>query len=133
MKTRNFNKNLSKKFLNKVGDTKTFWVHDFTTNEDKQISAKLLYSGTKANVWVYDNQITEADAQKLGQEFDQKIYPLITQNFASESDVDGNGKIHILCYDIQDGFAGFGGILLVTFMEEICMIFHTPTNQRFLY
>ncbi|MED0701882.1 Ig-like domain-containing protein, partial [Aeribacillus composti] len=104
-------KSLSKKFLNKVGDTKTFWVHDFTTNEDKQISAKLLYSGTKANVWVYDNQITEADAQKLGQEFDQKIYPLITQNFASESDVDGNGKIHILCYDIQDGFAGFGGYI----------------------
>ncbi|BBU37877.1 hypothetical protein APP_01690 [Aeribacillus pallidus] len=104
-------KSLSKKFLNKVGDTKTFWVHDFTTNEDKQISTKLLYSGTKTNVWVYDNQITEADAQKLGQEFDQKIYPLITQNFASESDVDGNGKIHILCYDIQDGFAGFGGYI----------------------
>ncbi|WP_339193842.1 Ig-like domain-containing protein [Aeribacillus sp. FSL W8-0870] len=104
-------KSLSKKFLNKVGDTKTFWVHDFTTNEDKQISAKLLYSGTKTNVWVYDNQITEADAQKLGQEFDQEIYRLITQNFASESDVDGNGKIHILCYDIQDGFAGFGGYI----------------------
>ena len=104
-------KSLSKKFLNKVGDTKTFWVYDFTTDEDKQISAKLLYSGTKANVWVHDNQITEADAQKLGQEFDQKIYPLITQNFASESDVDGNGKIHILCYDIQDGFAGFGGYI----------------------
>ena len=25
--------------------------------------------------------------------------------------MDGNGKIHILCYDIQDGFAGFGGYI----------------------
>ncbi|MBV7504384.1 hypothetical protein KW850_03785 [Bacillus sp. sid0103] len=87
-----------------VGDSKPFWVTDFTTNLDTQITAKLLYSGAKANVWVYNNQITSLDAQKLGKEFDSKIHPLVTNNFGEASDVDVNGKVNILCYDIQDDF-----------------------------
>ncbi|MBT2658641.1 hypothetical protein J7E81_26055 [Bacillus sp. ISL-18] len=58
---------------------------------------------------VYNNQITAADAQKLGQEFETKIKPMVNTNFGMESDVDGNGKVNILCYDIQDGFSGTGG------------------------
>jgi large repetitive protein len=94
-----------------VGDSKPFWVTDFVNNFDTQITAKLLYSGSKANVWVYNNQITSLDAQKLGKEFDSKIQPLITSSFGGASDVDGNGKVNILCYDIQDGFDGSGGYI----------------------
>jgi hypothetical protein len=94
-----------------IGDSKLFWVTDFVTNRDSQISAKLLYSGTHSNVWVYNNQITSLDAGKLGAEFDSKIYPIVTTNFGVESDVDGNGKVNILCYDIQDGFSGSGGYI----------------------
>ncbi|MEH7549084.1 Ig-like domain-containing protein [Neobacillus vireti] len=92
-----------------VGDSKAFWVTNIETNTDYQITAKLLYSGTKSNVWVYNDQITDLDAQKLGEEFDNKIKPLVNTNFGPESDVDGNGKVNILCYDIQDGFSGNGG------------------------
>ncbi|PLS01485.1 Ig-like domain-containing protein [Neobacillus cucumis] len=92
-----------------IGDTKAFWVSNIETNTDYQINAELLYSGTKSNVWVYNDQITAADAQKLGQEFDAKIKPIVNTNFGPESDVDGNGKVNILCYDIQDGFNGSGG------------------------
>ncbi|MCM3729088.1 Ig-like domain-containing protein [Neobacillus cucumis] len=92
-----------------VGDSKAFWVTDIESDSDYSITAKLLYSGTKSNVWVYNNQISSLDAQKLGQEFDNKIKPIVNTNFGVESDVDGNGKVNILCYDIQDGFSGSGG------------------------
>lgn len=92
-----------------IGDTRNFWVTNITTNTPYQINAKLTYSGTKANVWVYNNFITSQDAQKLGTEFDNRIYKSVTSNFASASDVDRDGKVNILCYDIQDGFNGSGG------------------------
>ena len=92
-----------------VGDKKDFWVTDLVTYEDYQIEAELLYSGTEANVWVHNNQITKTQAEQLGKEFDQKIYSAVVNHFGKESDVDGDGKINILCFDIQDGFAGYGG------------------------
>ncbi|MCM3728909.1 DUF5011 domain-containing protein [Neobacillus cucumis] len=92
-----------------VGDYKYFWVTDLTDDSNYQINTKLAYSGSKANIWVNNNQITDADAAKLGQEFDNKIYSTVVNNFGSESDVDHDGKVNILCYDIQDGFSGSGG------------------------
>jgi putative cell wall-binding protein len=92
-----------------IGDSKSFWVNNFIYNSNYQINAKLTYSGTKANVWVNNFQISDADAAKLGQEFDNKIYASVTNNFAKESDVNGDGKINILIFDIQDGFTGSGG------------------------
>jgi large repetitive protein len=92
-----------------VGAKKDFWVSNLVNNENTQINAELLYSGTKANVWVYNHYISSQDAGKLGQEFDANIYPSVTSNFGKESDVNGDSKINILCYDIQDGFSGSGG------------------------
>ncbi|WHY91646.1 Ig-like domain-containing protein [Neobacillus cucumis] len=91
-----------------IGDFKNFWVSNLNTDTDYEISARLAYSGTKANVWVNDNQISDEDAVKLGKEFDSKIYSVVTSNFGEPSDVDGDGKINILTYDIQDGFTGSG-------------------------
>ncbi|WP_230459077.1 Ig-like domain-containing protein [Terrilactibacillus tamarindi] len=92
-----------------LGDSKDFWVSNLETNTDYQINATLLYSGEKANVWVNNNQLTTQEADILGKEFDDKIHPSDVDNFGNESDVDGNGKVNILCYDIQDGFSGNGG------------------------
>ncbi|MFD2617529.1 Ig-like domain-containing protein [Terrilactibacillus laevilacticus] len=92
-----------------LGDSKDFWVSNLETNTDYQINATLLYSGEKTNVWVNNNQLTSQGAEVLGKEFDDKIHPSDVDNFGNESDVDGNGKVNILCYDIQDGFSGSGG------------------------
>lgn len=91
------------------GDSKSFYVQNMETNDFSSISATLLYSGAHANVWVNNNDITEDEATLLGKEFDNKIYRLDVDNFGLPSDVDQNGKVNILCYDIQDGFSGSGG------------------------
>ncbi|WHZ02438.1 Ig-like domain-containing protein [Neobacillus sp. YX16] len=95
----------------RVGDTKYFWVTDITTDGSYELSARLAYSGTKANVWVGDYEISDYEAQQIGQEFDSKIYSTVTSNFGRESDINGDGKINILTYDIQDGFNGSGGFV----------------------
>lgn len=87
-----------------VGSTKKFWVVDFRNNKDVSIEAKLLYIGKKSKVWVHNNEITTQQAKQMGEEFDNRIHPLVTENFAKESDVDGNGKVSMLVYDIQDGY-----------------------------
>ncbi|MED4963747.1 Ig-like domain-containing protein [Heyndrickxia coagulans] len=91
------------------GDSKSFYVQNTETSDFSSISATLLYSGDHANVWVNNNDITEDEAALLGKEFDNKIYQSDVDNFGMPSDVDQNGKVNILCYDIQDGFSGSGG------------------------
>lgn len=97
------------KQLNKVGSLKGFWVVNMETNKDYLIQAKLKYSSAHAEIWVHNDEITPTQAKRMGDEFDQTIYPLITENFSSSSDVDGNDKVAILIYDIKDGFSGAGG------------------------
>jgi large repetitive protein len=83
-------------------------------------------------VWVYNNLITSQDANKLGKEFDNKIYQTITNNFAPVSDVDKDGKINILCYDIQDGFSGSGGYVAGYFWGgDLFNINHSNQSETF--
>lgn len=139
------NKSILKKYV--VGDSKSFYVADMTNDSTYQISATLLYSGSHANVWVNNNQITQGDAKRLGEEFDSNIYTKVTSNFGNESDVDGDGKLEILCYDIKDGFSGSGGYIAGYFYagdlynvqySNKCEMFYidtypamwTPTNPK---
>ena len=95
LKTKN-NKSLEK--------TTEFTTVNFKTNKEEKIKADLKYSGEKVDIWVHDNQISDAQAIRIGQEFDNNIYPLMTTNFGEESDLDNNNKINILIYDIKDNF-----------------------------
>ncbi|MFS0862272.1 Ig-like domain-containing protein [Fredinandcohnia sp. 179-A 10B2 NHS] len=92
-----------------VGDYKKFWVTNLSDDSNYQIDARLAYNGSKSQVWVHQGEITDADAAKLGKEFDERIYDSVTSHFAPESDVDRNGKVNILVFDIQDGYNGYGG------------------------
>lgn len=93
----------------KVGDTKLFWTYNFITNGDEQITAKLQYAGEYCEVWAKDTEIiTQNVSEKIGTEFDKKIYPLIVNGFYQPSDIDGNNKIAILCYDIRDDYESSG-------------------------
>ena len=89
---------------------------------------------TNSNIWVYDNQITDIDAKKMGQEFDQRIYPSVTNNFGLASDIDQDGKINILCFDIQDGFSGSGGYTAGYFWSgDLYNVSSFQSIRNFLY
>ncbi|KNZ40353.1 hypothetical protein AKG39_18245 [Acetobacterium bakii] len=92
-----------------LNSTKDFYTYSFITGNMDQTHARLAYNGTHGQVWVdADNPtmfITDDDACLIGEAFDDSIYPLITENFYTESDVNADGKIAILCFDIQDNYA----------------------------
>ncbi|MDK2950424.1 MAG: hypothetical protein PWQ77_89, partial [Kosmotogales bacterium] len=93
-----------------VGDTKLFWTYNFETGIYVQIISTLQYIGSNVEIWAEDtDDITLSRAQQLGEEFDNSIWDLVTTYFYTPSDVNGDGKVAILCFDIQDGFSGSGG------------------------
>ncbi len=94
-----------------VGDTKNFYTYNFETEQDELITATLRAQGTYAQVWVKNTtEISQQNAQLLVSEFDSVIYSSVVQNFYSPSDVNSDGRIAILCFDIKDGFDGGGYI-----------------------
>jgi large repetitive protein len=95
----------------KLGSERSFWVTNEQTGSDYQIQAKLLYVGSKAQVWVHNNEITADAAAEIGKEFDDRIHPTISTYFGKESDVDKDGKINLLLFDIVDGYSGSGAFM----------------------
>ncbi|WP_181419020.1 fibronectin type III domain-containing protein, partial [Mesotoga sp. TolDC] len=92
-----------------VGSTRSFHVRNFRTNSNYQITATLQYIGETCEIWVENpSEITVSKATQLGQEFDSVIYPLVTEYFYTPSDVNGDGRVAILCFDIQDDFESTG-------------------------
>lgn len=87
-----------------AGNTKSFNVTNFKNGSEYKITANLKYSGSKVDVWVHQDSITEEEATSIGKEFENNIYNKMRNNFGYESDVDNNSKISILCYDIIDNF-----------------------------
>ncbi|SUK15033.1 neutral metalloprotease [Staphylococcus agnetis] len=94
----------------KYKEVRTFKTRSYITDEKEKTDekentdAKLEYRGKVANVWVADEYITNQQAKKIGEEFEQKIDPLVKDKFGEPSDVDRDGKINILVYDIKDNY-----------------------------
>ncbi|MEZ7793674.1 Ig-like domain-containing protein [Niallia circulans] len=116
-----------------VGENKSFWVTNLETNQDYSLTATLLYSGDHTNVWVHNNQLSKQQAEQLGKEFDNKIYRSDVTNFGNESDVDGDGKVNILTYDIQDGFSGSGGYVAGYFSPQDLYAYSTSNRAEIFY
>jgi hypothetical protein len=88
-----------------VGDTRTFKTcSDIECDNFTDVAATAKYVGTKAAIYLDDNvpqndPLTGADFQDLGRTFDTYHYPIDTDAFGAESDIDGNGRIVILMTD----------------------------------
>ncbi len=90
-----------------TGETKLFWVPDTSSvpYEFYQINATLEVIGP--NSLIYSNlSISLPTLLDLNDSFENMIYPSLTEFFGSTSDIDSNGKIIILLFDIQDGLSG---------------------------
>lgn len=88
-----------------VGSTKT--IYDYYTNS--AVSMQCLYIGVHCTVWgsTSDPEATRipADAaQRYGDGFDS-YFETVTATFGTWVDADGDGKVALLCYDLQSNYA----------------------------
>jgi len=95
-----------------VQETRTFNAQTlFRTWEE--VRSDLRYVGTHCLVYVEEGEsskIPDPVIAEIGQAFDFKAYPVVTQYFGKPYDVDGNRKVILLLLDIQDGYTeGDGG------------------------
>lgn len=92
-----------------VGDVRQFWVHNSSTLEVKQITAKLVYISKHAYFWQDEATIpfnasaaaaTEADWEAAGQSFDQ-TYERVRAVFGQEESpgLDGDTRLFIINSD----------------------------------
>ncbi|MCD6545602.1 MAG: peptidase M30, hyicolysin, partial [Thermotogae bacterium] len=128
------NPSIVKKTLMNIGDTKDFWVDDISHGGRYQITATLQAIGNYCEIWVEDpNEIDQTKAQQLASEFDNIIYPAVTTYFYEPSDVNGDGKVTILCFDIQDGFSGSGGYVAGYFYAYDLYNFYDSNKMEIFY
>lgn len=84
-----------------VGSKRTFKVCATTTCQStKNVPATALFVGTHAAIFVDDSVpaggFTPADLAEVGSQFDTVLYPINTDRFGAESDLDGNGVVIVL-------------------------------------
>lgn len=94
-----------------VGDKKSFWVTDTSTDVNFQTQATLRYVTNHAYFWIGDNvRYDESDLEALAQAFENQIYPTTRAFFGSEwtPGIDEDPHIYILYVSgIGGGVAGY--------------------------
>ncbi len=94
-----------------VGDQGSFWVKDDRDAAWRQVAATVQREGTHGILFVDDTlAVSEATLDSYITEFDI-MYDVLSDNIGDFSDRDGNGKVSILLYDVNDGgtIAGYLG------------------------
>ncbi len=106
----------------KVGDTLPINTRDFykwmQKNEDGtrpmvyyDVNVEMVYSGKYCTVWGQkgnvdkfscDFTLGEDVAKRIADEFDQKMFPCMTESFGNAYDIDRDGKVAIVCLDLID-------------------------------
>lgn len=90
------------------GDKDTIYIYDFGSGSETGVSSTLEYVGTHIEIWKSDEvSLSAQDIQSIGKEFDNEIYGLVTENFYSEADIDGNGKVSVILADLGGFAAGY--------------------------
>lgn len=98
----------------KLNDIKDFITENYETGKKDTVQARLLSMTAHCYVWVevsYPAKITSGQTDKLAEEFEKNIYPLIYTHFVDKTDLESIGAVYLLCYDIKDGFSGSGGFV----------------------
>jgi len=92
-------------FTDTVGQIISFWVWDFYKKEYHSITARLERKGLHCYIYVDTLEtVSEGSLADIVEEFDNHIYPTITQYFGSEwkPGIDNDTLITLLLYDIRD-------------------------------
>ena len=95
-----------------VGSTRTFYIDSgySPSGSSGNLSFKLLAIGSHCYIWTTTvssyhplDEIDTSYAQTVADEFDSK-YTLMNSSFGDFNDKEGNGKVNLLFYNIDDGW-----------------------------
>lgn len=101
-------RSLARAKLTEESNTHTFHIQkedeSFTT-----LDATLRYGSTdsKCLIYVENGKEAEHDWNSAGEKFDTEIYPKDIEYFGNPTDVDGNGKVVILYYAMDQDYLGY--------------------------
>lgn len=84
------------------------WARDLVTQRSVCVATRLAYEGSNTQVFVERSAVLPFSVEDFGQEFDTQTYPILVDAFGPPSDVDGDGKVKLLLFDIRDGANGTG-------------------------
>ena len=103
-----------------VGSTKSFTISSYNPGSGTSLVFKVLAVGEHCYIWTPRDNVTNyytldsinADyAQQAADEFD-RMYDLMNSSFGNHSNgTNGDGKVSLLFYNIDDGWAGSGGFV----------------------
>jgi len=83
----------------RIGDNQDFWVTNVDTNENFLITATLRYLGDNFYIWIENGvNFDQGDLRRLGDTFDNEIYPINREFFGSEwsPGVDHDPRIYMV-------------------------------------
>jgi len=117
----------------KLGDQDTFWVTN-DRNESFEVNATLQYVTDHGYFWVDDDALYEQDQlERLGNAFDNRIYPTTRAFFGSEwsPGIDGDEHIYIL-YARRLGFY-VGGYFSSSDSQHPLVSEHSNAHEMFVF
>ncbi|MBR3076411.1 MAG: starch-binding protein, partial [Oscillospiraceae bacterium] len=103
-----------------VGDTKSFTISSYNPGSGSSLTFKVLAVGAHCYIWTPSqnetnyytlDSIDPSYAQQAADEFD-RMYSLMNSSFGNHSNgSNGDGKVSLLFYNIDDGWNGSGGFV----------------------
>jgi hypothetical protein len=92
-----------------VGDTELFWVANVSSYpyEFYKINATLKVNGPHSLIYSNSTSVSDSELLDMNDSFETVVYPILTSYFGLPPDIDGNGKIILLVFDIDPIPTGF--------------------------
>ena len=92
-----------------VGDTRLFWVANVSSYpyEFYEINFTLKINGPHSLIYTDSTAVSDSELLEMNNSFETNIYPTLTNYFGLPPDIDGNGKIILLVFDIDPVPTGF--------------------------
>ncbi len=109
-----------------VGSTRDFNIYNYspTGTSDSEVQFKVLYVGEHCRIWTVTNAdyhpldgIDSSYAQIAAERFDEK-FALMQASYGDFNDVNGDGKVNLLFYNINDGWQLGQGYVAGYFWSE---------------
>ena len=116
----------------RLGDQRMFWVSNVDTNENFQITANLEYVTDHAYFWIEDGVSFDArELQRLGDAFENQIYPTNREFFGSEWSPGVDNDPHL--YILLAGNLGFNLAGYFSSADELHPLAHDYSNAHEMF